>query len=77
MKIEDRKKRQVISTTDYKGIKNFVHKAKSRFTAEGLTLCDENKNMCECVKDFVLLNKRITDKREIIIEDNVGSVDFF
>ena len=76
-KLEYRKKRQIISTADCKDIKNSVHEAKGRFTAEGLMLYDENKNTHECVKDFVLLNKKITDKKEIIIEGNVDSVDIF
>ena len=58
-KLECRRKRQIISTTDYEDIKNFVHEAKGRSTAEGLIIYDENKNTHECVKDFVLLNKKL------------------
>ena len=51
-------KRQDTTTTYYKDIKNFLHVLKSRFTDDGLALYNENKNMHEHVKDFVLLNKK-------------------
>jgi len=76
-KIEDRRDRQVITTTYYKYVKSFLHVPKNRFTAEGLVLHNENENMCAHAKDFIGLNRRIGDKKEIVLEDNADSVDNF
>ena len=51
-------KRQIVTTADCKGIKNFAHAPKGGLTDGGLILCDENKRMHEHVKEFVVLNNK-------------------
>ena len=50
---------------------------KNRFTTEGLVLYNENKNTHAYVKEFISFNRRMGDKKEIILEDNAGSIDSF
>ena len=76
-KIEDQRDYQVITTTNYKDIKRFLYVPKNRFTTEGLVLYNKNKNMCTYAKDFIRLNRRIGDKKEIVLEDNADSADNF
>ena len=77
IKAEDRRSYSVIATTDLKGIKNCKYNDKSRFTPEGLRLHIENKNIHECMKASIALNNRITNEKEIVLEENVNLVDNF
>ena len=56
-RIEDRRDRQVITTTDYKDIKSLLHVPKNRFTAKGLVLHNENYSMHACAKKILDLTE--------------------
>ena len=76
-KVEERRSYSIIITIDFKNIKCSLHNNKSRFTPKGLILYNKNMNMCDYITETIVLNCRIKNKKEIVLEENVDSVDNF
>ena len=77
IRVKERSNRTSMTPADYKDMQSFSKNHKSRFTPEGLTLYNENLNMHECLKETIQLNHRINNKKEIVIDENIDSVDNF
>ena len=77
LRIQEIRSRSSITPNDFKEIKCFRKNNKSRFTSDGLLLCNEIDSIYEYLKESIHLSNRINTKKEIVIEENVDSVDTF
>ena len=77
IRVKERSYRTSITPADYKDMQSFTKNHKSRVTPEGLILYNENLNMHEYLKETIQLNHRINNKKEIVIDKNIDSVDNF
>ena len=77
IRVLERSTRSAITPTDFKDINSFRKNQKSRFTADGLNLYEENERMYEYLRESISLNNKIANKRELALEENVDSVDSF
>ena len=70
IRVQEIRNRPSITPIDFKETQSFLKNNKSRFAADGLTLCNEIQSMHEYLKETIHLNNRINTKKEIVIESN-------
>ena len=78
-RVKVRSERKVLSQTDFAHLKNAMRMEmiRKRHTEEGLTMCEENKNQRQHLKQEATLNKQLSSVPKCNFEKSLNSTGTF